>query len=446
MKHFNKFLILLAFLGLSISSVNAQFAGGDGSEGYPYQIATAAQLAGLATYVNNGDVAYNNKYYILNNDIDLSDYQSDSGWAPIGQIAKSPFKGNFNGNNKIITGLIIDNSKSMGNFGLFGTVDGGTITNLGIEDVEIRNRAGAMGSSSCGGVAGYLHNNGTISNCYATGKVDNLTGSASSAGGIIGDISESTISNCYSAMEVSSSGRTGVYSGGIVGSMDHNSKVSNCYSIGTVNSTGASGTAASGGIVGNNTSGCTIENCAALNPKITCKGSSTKNFGRVVGNNTGTLTNNIAFNEMINPDDETIWNNIDLTDIDGADITGQEIYEDGTLGNRFTEANGWTIENGYLPGLFGNLVDIPPHLPYVPNGIKTITNEQIQVYPNPTSGELRIESVDIRVESVDIFDVYGRNVGSKLGVVFDISNFPTGIYFLKIHTENGIVTKKVVKQ
>jgi len=91
--------------------------------------------------------------------------------------------------------------------------------------------------------------------------------------------------------------------------------------------------------------------------------------------------------------------------------------------------------------------------------IETDESQNITVYPNPTSGELRIESVDIRVESVDIFDIYGRKVATKFpsknlegwqpkadGVVFDISNLSAGIYFIKITTENGIVTKKVVKE
>ena len=87
-----------------------------------------------------------------------------------------------------------------------------------------------------------------------------------------------------------------------------------------------------------------------------------------------------------------------------------------------------------------------------------IENQNITVYPNPTNGELRIESGDIRVESVDIFDIYGKNVGFKFpsknlegwqpkadGVVFNFSHFPAGVYFLKIHTETGITTKKIIK-
>jgi len=89
-------------------------------------------------------------------------------------------------------------------------------------------------------------------------------------------------------------------------------------------------------------------------------------------------------------------------------------------------------------------------------------NENIQVYPNPTKGELRIEIAGQArndVQSVEIFDIYGRKVYDKFpsnvlegwqpqadGVVIYLTVLPAGIYFLKITTEQGGVTKKVVKQ
>jgi hypothetical protein len=80
------------------------------------------------------------------------------------------------------------------------------------------------------------------------------------------------------------------------------------------------------------------------------------------------------------------------------------------------------------------------------------------VYPNPTSGELRFAVCGERyaVSDVAIFDVYGRKRENSPpfmegwqpkadGVVIDISHFPTGVYFLQVTTENGIVTKKIIK-
>jgi len=99
-----------------------------------------------------------------------------------------------------------------------------------------------------------------------------------------------------------------------------------------------------------------------------------------------------------------------------------------------------------------------------------ITNYELQimVYPNPTTGELRVQSSKFKIQSIVIFDVYGRNVvtcsASQLypetkfpsnslegwqpqadGVVVNISHLPNGIYFLQTQTERGVVTKKIAK-
>ena len=80
-----------------------------------------------------------------------------------------------------------------------------------------------------------------------------------------------------------------------------------------------------------------------------------------------------------------------------------------------------------------------------------VTSYELQVYPNPTRGEIQVTSYELQVTCVEVFDVFGRNVGVKLpsfgGVGGgDISHLPAGIYFLRIQTETGVVTRKVVKQ
>jgi len=74
----------------------------------------------------------------------------------------------------------------------------------------------------------------------------------------------------------------------------------------------------------------------------------------------------------------------------------------------------------------------------------------IQVYPNPTTGELKIENGELKIIGVEVFDVYGRkclvSCVTRHENHFDISDLPNGICFVKITTENGVVVKKVVKQ
>jgi len=91
----------------------------------------------------------------------------------------------------------------------------------------------------------------------------------------------------------------------------------------------------------------------------------------------------------------------------------------------------------------------------------------IIVYPNPTTGELRITNIPRRrgqgveeltmnneqliINNVEIFDVYGRKqkiiINYQLSTVnsINISHLPAGVYFLKIVTNDAIMVKKVLK-
>jgi len=76
---------------------------------------------------------------------------------------------------------------------------------------------------------------------------------------------------------------------------------------------------------------------------------------------------------------------------------------------------------------------------------------RLLLFPNPTTGELRIESEELRIMEVEVFDVYGRKQKVERRkekgnwVVINISHLQTGIYFVKISTEPGTITKKVIK-
>ena len=80
------------------------------------------------------------------------------------------------------------------------------------------------------------------------------------------------------------------------------------------------------------------------------------------------------------------------------------------------------------------------------------TENRINVFPNPTTGELKIENGELRIENVEIFDVYGRKllshhlITSSSNHLINIVHLPAGIYFVRITTEKGEVIKKIVKQ
>ena len=98
------------------------FAGGDGSENNPWQIATPAQLARMAYLVNNSDTNadYRSDYYVQTANLDMSAYY----WDSIGTSSSIYFSGHYDGGNYTIFGLCIanDGQTSTSNRGLFGYI------------------------------------------------------------------------------------------------------------------------------------------------------------------------------------------------------------------------------------------------------------------------------------------------------------------------------------
>jgi len=212
------------------------FVGGSGTNADPYLIATPAQLARLAELVNADDANYVSKCYKLLNDLDLSDYGTNfndgAGWIPIGEgfffEGNRSFKGEFDGNNKKITGLYI-NVSNIGYVGLFGMIESAKIQNLSVEGVNIKS-----GWDYAAGIVGGAYDNSSLSNCTFSGTVSG----GFYVGGIVGNL-YGNMSNCYSNGAVSGFEFTGGVAGSVTGNM------TNCYSTSVVN-----GSLFVGGVVG----------------------------------------------------------------------------------------------------------------------------------------------------------------------------------------------------
>ena len=91
-------------------------------------------------------------------------------------------------------------------------------------------------------------------------------------------------------------------------------------------------------------------------------------------------------------------------------------------------------------------------------GITDVKENSISIYPNPTTGKLTIDNGELRIENVEIFDIYGKCHLSLVTrhetsvtrhsshVTLNISHLSAGLYFVKISNEAGMVVKKVIKQ
>ena len=244
------------------------------------------------------------------NDIDFKNGDnkdnSSKNFIPIGNSSTNSFRGTFDGNNKIITGLYIYQEKDYA--GLFGYVKEAEIKNLKMQNCKVvstRNYVGnfvgqannssisncsadcsaedtavSSGTDKVGGIVGRVDGTATITNCYNMGSVS----SSGTAGGIVGDLqATATITNCYNTGSVSGSDN---HVGGIVGYFFRTVTITNCYNTGSV-----SGSSNVGGIFGGvgSNSTATITNCYNTG-SVSSTGSSVGGIvGRVYG--TATITN-----------------------------------------------------------------------------------------------------------------------------------------------------------
>ena len=344
----------LAAGGAWDGSVATAFAGGDGTDSNPYQIADGAQLAYLASEVNKEGKTYENSYFVLTADIDLAKHD----WTPIGNSFSgllfnrtdySLFAGNLDGKGHTIFNISIGTERSpleSDVFGLFGATSG-KISNLNLNGVTIYGTAkndnvsgyviglaGALAGSASGpienchvtnlnmtmntpdsgwtavywigGLVGALDGSQYIKECSASGTINELSGKGS-IGGLIGELGKAakiTYSHANVALDVESDSHGGARVGGLIGKgngeNDPETVISNCYAMGSV-----TGGAYSGGFAGS-LYGLNIKNCYAtgdvtgaagsMGTFAGTDGSNIKEYGSVTNcYTTGTLSGKAAY-------------------------------------------------------------------------------------------------------------------------------------------------------
>ena len=69
----------------------------------------------------------------------------------------------------------------------------------------------------------------------------------------------------------------------------------------------------------------------------------------------------------------------------------------------------------------------------------------INIYPNPFNSELSIEGLK-QPTSIKIYNMLGKLVMSISNTSIDTSKLPSGLYIITVETENGTISKKMIKQ
>ena len=262
-------------------STAAAFAGGTGTAEDPYQIANGAQLAYLASSVNNGET-YEEKNFVLTANIDLNGLP----WTPIANSFSDAllggsdyriFAGNFDGNGYTISKVSIGSETTPFEsdvFGLFGATEG-KISNLNLDTVSIHGVA-KITSGYVIGPAGSLvgYSAGSVENCHVTGLTMDMNaqdGGIAGAywiGGLVGALDgKQLINECsVSGSITEKAGRGSI--GGLIGELGEEAKITYSRSNVTVNvKADYYGAADVGGFIGkgngNKNAETVIRNCYA---------------------------------------------------------------------------------------------------------------------------------------------------------------------------------------
>lgn len=363
---------------------------GTGTSVSPLEISTADQLAEIATLVNEGrlesflfNVSSTQVFLELKNNIDLTVYARGKGWTPIGTKTKQ-FKGNFNGNGKIINGLVI-NRPEEDYIGLFGSISyKSEVKNLGIENAVM------SGHNYVGGLVGYVSFGGAVKNTYTTGKVEGT----SYVGGVVGYNIDGYVNKSYSTCIVKGTSLVG----GIAG--------------------------ASNGMISDRQ----VFNCVALNPSVT---SGNSKVGRVMGESTinTSLSGNIAFNNMM-VNGSTISGYI-YDNLNGLNRTAEDIASENFFQSLFSYDPVWTYETGKLPG-FGTARPMPEYIhtdsddpfPKSYDAFVISTDYQLAKLASlVNSGQSFEGETFVLGDDIDLSN-YGRNVNNGEGWI-PIGNSPT---------------------
>ena len=183
-----------------------------------YLIGTAAELAWFAATDGSGSAK-------LTADIELASYD----WTPLKKLY-----GTLDGQGHVIRNLYVNSASYP--LGLIGYLQGGaSVTRLGITGSVT---CTARSNAQAGGIAGYMYDKASITQCWSAVNVT----SNKHAGGIAGYTANgAVITDCYATGTIRSSAANECYLGGICGSGFSNTAgatLTNCYSVGKVVGTG----------------------------------------------------------------------------------------------------------------------------------------------------------------------------------------------------------------
>jgi hypothetical protein len=103
--------------------------------------------------------------------------------------------------------------------------------------------------------------------------------------------------------------------------------------------------------------------------------------------------------------------------------------------------------------IYGNelyFITLPDDTDTIEDNVATYLQRNIFLYPNPANDYITVQSSKVKVQSIEVIDVYGKvintvNVTDNPALI-SVRGLANGMYFVRVTTDEGTVTKTFVKK
>ena len=161
-------------------------------------------------------------------------------------------------------------------------------------------------------------------------------------------------------------------------------------------------------------------------------------FGAVTASTTNNTCNDLSYSNVFNTDvldmDENYMSyaaNTWMFSQGQVDVMLSTLNKQDWQGGRLNLKNSNVSTN--CSGIISSINNLAPNI-------------NLNIYPNPTKGELFINTSE-KIISISACNIIGKDVVLNTYInnnQLDISQLSNGIYFISIYTEKGVITKKII--
>lgn len=155
---------------------------------------------------------------------------------------------------------------------------------------------------------------------------------------------------------------------------------------------------------------------------------------------TFTFTTPIVMNNLVGDTEATYWVGFIMGNVNNGDtgVTGGSMIAGQPYAVINDTSGAWSL--GTLDGTytFEGLCSL---------SVDEFSLDAISIYPNPTTEKVTIDAnPSIQINNIELYDITGKLVLKKENSSsVSLSELHSGIYMMRIKTDNGLVTRKIVK-